>query len=310
MKKKILVTGSAGFLGSNFIRYILKESKEYEVASVDVVKRASLLHTIYSNNNHTFYMGDVCDSHFINNVFEAEKPDIVVHFAFNKTGYVHQNVKSLEIVSYCASRHNVKDFVYISDYSVYGDVNSPAKESDKLDPFGNDALAHVSNENILKSVKAVNGLDYKVLRLCDVVGPRDDFGLIPSIMKSLSNKNYLSVPFDGDAARDYIHVQDACSAIKFLIENGQKNEIYNVSLNWELSYIELTHEVINIVKEISDLDTDGFLMNLNFYNLMCRKRYSSDASKLKDLGWKNSWKFKDSLVKTIAWYDKNKWFLK
>lgn len=304
MKAKILVTGSGGFIGSNFIRTVIN-NYNYNICSIDKVNRSSTLNTIYINKNHDFHIGDICDEHFINIIFEYEKPDFVVNFAGTKNldkDILTNNINGLHNLISAAKKFNVGKFIQISTQEVYGDLKKEGiypKEDSKLNPETLYAVSKLASEDILK----VSGLDYNICRLADTYGQRQGISeMIPHYTISILNDKDVTLDNNGKSIRDNLNIQDLCDGIVKILEKGGNKEIYNIAANQEFSKMEIFYEVSKLVKENNNL--------LKFNNMPEPFRYASDASKLMALGWKPKVKFRDGLSYAVKYYQDNKWLWK
>lgn len=316
-RKKLLITGSTGFIFSNFIRRTLHQKNDYKIVSIDKVLNPKGLHNVYINKSHTFYMGDIADFHFINRVFELEKPDIVLNGAAesfvdasieNASPFIHSNVLGTQVLIDASVKHKVEKFVQVSTDEVYGhltDESAPGwDETAPLNPRNPYSSSKAAGELLLKAAHQTHGLEYNILRSCNNYGPRQlSRNLIPKIIKNILEEKPVPIYGQGKQLREWIYVDDNCSAIQTILNNGTKNEIYNISSGAEFSNIEVFHEICNILERGHSL--------LQFVDERPGHdfRYSLNSNKLKTLGWKPCVKFKDGLKLCINWYLQNKWYL-
>ena len=316
-KQRILCTGSCGFIFSNFVRKLTYENK-YNVVSIDKITRPSLLNNIYINKNHTLHIGDVADEHFINLIFEYERPDIVVHGAAESNvdisikdpnRFIHSNVLGTQVMVNAAIKWGVKKFIQVSTDELGGQLkeNDPLWTEDvPLNPRNPYAASKASAELIVKAASSTFGLDYCITRSCNNFGPwqtTDKF--IPRIIKSIVNKEKIPVYGQGLQMRDWIHVFDNCSAILKVIESGKPGEIYNISANQEFRNIEIVQRICKAMN-VNLEDSINYVPDRLGHDY----RYGIDATKLKNLGWSPTIKFNDGLKMTIDWYLANRYFLK
>jgi dTDP-glucose 4,6-dehydratase len=318
-KTKLLVTGSCGFIFSNFVRHILHNDKKYDVVSIDKVAEPNSLHNIYANKGHMFYVGDIADAHIVNTIFEIEKPDIVVHGAAeskvddsiaNAQPFIMSNVVGTQVMVDASLRYGVKKFIYISTDEVYGQLENDSEDSwteeSELAPRNPYSAAKASGELIVKAASITHGLKYNITRSCNNFGPRQSTkNLIPKIIKCILNDEKVPIYGQGLQLREWIHVFDKCQAILSIIENGEENEVYNISAGWEFTNIEIFHEICtilgkgyNLVEFIEDPRPGHDF------------RYSVDATKLKGLGWAPKYKFKPALKQCVNWFANNQWVFK
>lgn len=315
MKKKVLVTGSAGFVFSNFIRWALRYHKEdYEFVSIDKIALPEGMHNIYANRSHKLHIGDVCDRHFMDIVFQLERPDIVVHGAAegynsiaNADSFVLSNILGTQVIIDKCREYNVQRLMYVSTDEVYGQLSAHGpswKEDASLAPRNPYSASKAAGEFLVKAAHETYGLNYNITRSCNNFGPRQSITkLIPKIIKCIVDETPIPIYGEGAQIREWIHVADNCSAMMQIL-SGPANEVYNISSNYELSNLELVNMVCNIMEGGHSLIT--FVEDMAGHDF----RYSVDNSKLKDLGWKSNFKFQDGLRHTCKWYTKNRWFMR
>jgi dTDP-glucose 4,6-dehydratase len=297
MKKKILCTGSAGFIMSNYIRQSLYKKQPYVFTGIDTCNDTIKLNNVFSNKDHVFYIGDICVQSFLDVIFEIQKPNIVIHAAelstshniINDNELLQTNVLGTKTVLNSCAKYNIEKFLYLSTYQVN---TSPSLY----------AASKLSGEVITKSMCDYYNIPFNILRLPNVYGPRQSKNkLIPSTINKLINNEKVLLQGDGSKVRDWLHVNDICSAINTVLENGDK-DIYEASYKQEFSNLEVVYEICKILKK------DG----VDFYDDKSNEvdRYISDPTDLLNIGWVPENKFKSTLPSTIEWYNSNKWFFK
>lgn len=318
-RKKILITGTGGFVFSNFIRQAFFNKENYCFVSIDKIKKPYAIHNMYIHKDHSFYPGgDISDPHFVNIIFEKERPDIVVHGAAetfvdtsikNATPFVNSNILGTQVVIDACLKWNVEKLVYVSTDEVYGHLeDEDAKswtENTPINPRNPYAVSKASAELLIKAAHNTHGLQYNITRACNNYGPwQDSEKLIPKIIKHIVEENKIGLYGQGLQMRDWMHVFDHCSGIMKVIKDGAPNEIYNISAKQELSNLEVFQRVCNtlntghnLIEFIDDRPGHDF-------------RYSSDSSKIRNLGWSNKFKFNDGIAETCKWYLNNKWFFR
>ena len=315
-KSKILVTGSAGFIFSYFVRHVLRTTKEYNLVSVDKVTRDKGLKTIYINPSHNFYLADVADHHIINRIFEKERPDYVVHGAAEShvddsiagaVPFIHSNVMGTQVITDACVKYGVKKLVYISTDEVYGQLaatDKPWKEDSNLNPRNPYSASKLSGELIVKAAGQTHGLNYNITRSCNNFGPRQSTkNLVPKIIKNIINKEDVPIYGQGSQIREWIHVEDNCEAILKILKAAPSNETYNISTGYEFSNLEMFNEICNIMEDGHQLIK--FVKDREGHDF----RYAIDSSKLRELGWTPSFRFKEALKQVIFWYKGNQWYL-
>lgn len=318
-KRKLLVTGSCGFIAGNFIRDAIHQKSSYDFVSIDRVQNSSLLNNIYIHKSHTFYVGDIADEHFINVIFEYEKPDIVIHMAAlthvdnslkNPNDFIHSNVLGTQVMVNASVKHGVKKFVYTSTDEVLGQLEKSSDplwtENSPTNPRNPYSASKLAGELFVKAAAASFGLNYCITRSSNNYGrgqTPDKF--IPKIIKCILEGKQIPIYGQGSQIRDWLHVSDNCSAIMKIIENGENDNIYNISANQEFSNIEVVQIICNAMGTGHDL-----IQYIEDPRSGHDFRYGIDASKIKLLGWEPKFKFRDGIMHTIDWYLKNRYLLK
>jgi len=317
--KKVLITGTGGFIYSNFVRKSVYEKQPYTFVSIDKVTKTNVLNNIYANKNHKFYIGDVADQHFINVVMELERPDIVLHGAahthvddsiLDPNEFIRSNVLGTQTLLNSCVRWKVEKFIYQSTDEVYGHLTDDSQkswdETAPLNPRNPYAASKAAAELLIQAAYHTYGLPYNIIRSSNNYGPRQSVDkLIPKIIKCIINNEKIPIYGKGSQVRSWIHVQDNCAAVQFIMNNGFENEIYNVGTNQELSNIELLHLLSKVMdKDYTDLLT--FVPDRAGHDF----RYSLDCNKLKSLGWEPTIKLRRGLEITVEWYRNNLWFLR
>jgi dTDP-glucose 4,6-dehydratase len=318
-KLKVLCTGSGGFIASNFVRNAIYEKKPYEFVSIDKVTKSSVLNNIYTNKNHQFYIGDIADEHFVNVIFEYERPDIVLHMAAetfvddslrDPNKFIHSNVLGTQVLVNASIKWGVKNFIYISTDEVYGqlsDENAEAwKEDAAYNPRNPYSASKAAGEFVVRAANSSFGLNYSITRSCNNYGPRQTAEkFIPKVVKCILEGQKIPVYGQGLQIRDWLHVFDNCAAIIKVLESGKNGEIYNISSNQEFTNIEVVQIICNIIGTGHNL-----ISHIQDPRTGHDFRYAVDASKMRSLGWEPQWKFKDGIKQTVEWYLNNKFFIK
>jgi dTDP-glucose 4,6-dehydratase len=318
-KKKILITGSCGFIFGNFVRKVLYSCKDqYEVVSVDKIQN-NAINSIYNNKGHTFHIADIRDQHVMDIIFQFERPDIVIHGAAetfvdtsltDPNAFTSSNVLGTQNIINCCTKFGVQKLIYISTDEVYGQLTSENEaawtEESPMNPRNPYAATKAAGELLVKAAHHSHGLIYNITRSSNNYGPRQYYEkLVPKAIKHIVEGKKIPIYGQGLQIRDWTHVFDNCQAVLTILNNGKDNEIYNISANQELTNIEVIQKICNVMgkgHELIDFIKDPRAGH-DF-------RYSITSDKLKQLGWKPSYKFKDGIVDTVEWYMNNQWFLK
>jgi len=320
--KKLLITGSGGFIFSNFVRYILSPNGEnkskYRVVSIDKCTSPNVLNNIYANSGHKLHIGDIADSHFVDVIFQYERPDIVINAAAesfvdnsinNATPFIDSNVKGTQVLIDASLKYGVERFIQVSSDEIYGHLTSeddpPWDENSPLNPRNPYSASKASAELLVKAAAETHGLKYNITRSCNNYGPRQPRrNLIPVIIANILENKPVPIYGQGLQIRDWLHVQDNCSAVLKIIESAPENERYNISSKQEYTNIEVFQEICNVLGKGYDLLQ--FVEDRKGHDF----RYSITNDKIKALGWKPNWKFKQGLAKTVEWYQNNRWMLR
>lgn len=289
--KKILITGSCGFLAGSLIRKIFFEKLPYQVASIDNLKHINY-NQLYWNRNHVFYLADICDEEILERVFKIEAPDIVIHTAIdtsNSRSLLNTSgIGTINLINQC-KKTNAK-LIFTSTNEVYGpqDWNALPKEDTRKNPTTDLAIAKSYAEDLIIN----SGIKYSIIRFSKLFGPRQNKSeFIPKAIKDPENCEINA----GDIFQ-WCHVFDACSAMIMMCEH---DGIYNVGSNAEL----YTYEVLQKIASLHSLKITPIQKNGG-------NKFSSDFSKLEKLGWERKQQFKNGINSTFEWYMKNQWVFK
>lgn len=311
--KKVLITGSCGFIFGNFLRKVIYEKQPYQLVSADKIN-GNAINSMYWNKNHTFHIADIRDQHVMDIIFQFEQPDIVIHGAAesntNDNSFITSNVLGTQVIINCCLKHKVEKLVYISTDEVYGQLTNESEpswqETAEINPRTPYAASKAAGELLVKAAHQTQGLIYNIARTSSNYGPRQEpHKLIPKAIKSILNGENIPIYEQGLQIRDWTHVYDTCSALLTIISKGNPNEIYNITANQELPNIEVVQKICNTIGNGHELMS--FVSNPHINPDF---RHSMDATKIKGLGWKPNFKFKDGIANTVTWYTSNQWFLK
>ncbi|MFZ7131642.1 MAG: dTDP-glucose 4,6-dehydratase [Eubacteriales bacterium] len=312
---KILVTGGAGFIGSNFIYYLLDKYKDYKIVCLDLLTYAGNLKTLegaLKNKNFSFFKGDITDQDFVFRLFSNEGFDIVVNFAseshvdrsIKDPGiFLKTNILGTQILMDASRAYYVKRFHQISTDEVYGDLplDNPDlffSENDPLMPSSPYSASKAAADLLVLSYYKTFHLSTSISRCSNNYG-RYQFleKLIPLMLSKALKNEFLPIYGKGENIRDWVHVDDHCSAIDLIIHKGKVGEVYNVGSYHERTNIEV---VKMILKELNKPETlIQFVPDRPGHD----KRYAVDSSKIqKELGWQPETMFDDGIKRTIQWY--------
>ncbi|MGW8184849.1 MAG: dTDP-glucose 4,6-dehydratase [Candidatus Moraniibacteriota bacterium] len=311
---KLLVTGGAGFIGSNFIHYILEQYPQDEVINLDALTYAGNLENlkdIENNPNYKFVHGDIMDSLLVEELMGAV--DTVVHFAaeshvdrsiLDSDSFVRTNVNGTLNLLEIAKNNGNKRFHHISTDEVYGSLkkDDPAfNEKTPYDPRSPYSASKASSDHLVRSYYHTHNLPITISNCSNNYGPYQfPEKLIPFFVTSLMEGKKLPVYGTGENIRDWLHVKDHCRAIDKIIRNGKIGETYCIGGNAEKTNLEITHKILELM---------GFDENYIEY-VADRKghdmRYAVDFTKIKnELGWEPLISFEDGIKETVQWYKNN-----
>ena len=311
---KLLVTGGCGFIGSNFIRYMLEKYPDYQIVNLDKLTYAgnpANLKDIENNPNYSFVKGDICDPVIVNEVMKTA--DQVVHFAAEShvdrsiedgSVFVMTNVLGTNTLLQSALANNIKKFIHISTDEVYGStMEGSFTETDNLEPSSPYSSSKAGSDLLAKSYYTTYGLAVCITRCTNNFGPYQyPEKLIPFFISRLMEGKKIPVYGTGLNIRDWIHVEDHCSAVDFVLHNGSNGEIYNIDGGNELTNLEITHLLLKMLgKDESSIEYVEDRKGHDF-------RYSLDGSKLEKMGWKPQYDFDTALEQTVRWYVENRWW--
>lgn len=315
----ILVTGGAGFIGSNFIYYMLDKYNDYRIVCLDKLTYAGNLSTLkkaLENPNFRFVKGDIADREFVFNLFEEEKFDVVVNFAaeshvdrsIEDPGiFLKTNVMGTQVLMDASREFGVKRFHQVSTDEVYGDL--PLDRPDLF--FTEETPIHTSSPySASKAAADLLALAYyrtyklplTISRCSNNYGPYHfPEKLIPLMIIRALNDQSLPVYGDGKNVRDWLYVEDHCSAIDMIIHNGKVGEVYNIGGHNERTNLEVVKTILKELGKSEKLIT--YVKDRPGHDL----RYAIDPTKIKnELGWEPKTRFEDGIKKTIKWYLDNK----
>lgn len=315
----IIVTGGAGFIGSNFVYHMLNKYPDYRIVCIDCLTYAGNLSTLkeaLENTNFKFYKTDICDRKAINKIFDDENPDIVVNFAAES--HVDRSIEDPEIflktnilgtqvmMDACRAHGNVR-YHQVSTDEVYGDL--PLDRPDLF--FTENTPIHTSSpyssskagaDLLVLAYYRTFGLPVTISRCSNNYGPYHfPEKLIPLMIANALADKPLPVYGNGLNVRDWLYVEDHCKAIDLIIHKGKIGEVYNVGGHNEMTNIDIVKLICKELGKPESLIT--YVSDRKGHDM----RYAIDPTKIhNELGWLPETKFKDGIKKTIQWYLDNK----
>lgn len=311
----VIVTGGAGFIGSNFIFYMLKEHPAYRIVCLDKLTYAGNLLTlshVINAHNFRFIMADICDRAAVYSVFEQEKPDIIVNFAAEShvdrsindpEVFLRTNILGTEVLMDACLKYGIQRFHQISTDEVYGDISPQSKlkyctEESALHPSSPYSSSKAGADLLVLSYYRTYGLPVTISRCSNNYGPYQfPEKLIPLMITNALKDKPLPVYGNGKNIRDWLYVTDHCKAVDLIIHNGSVGEIYNVGGHNEMSNIDIVRLICKELHKPESLIT--FVKDRKGHD-MC---YAADATKIKnELGWSPETDFSRGFKRTIRWY--------
>lgn len=312
---KLLITGGAGFIGSNFIKYFLKQYSDCFILNLDKLTYAGNLENlkaVENDDNYIFIKGSICNKELLDYVLSKYCIDSVINFAaeshvdrsiLGPEIFVETNVKGTQILLDMARNYNVKKFVQISTDEVYGELGGTGyfTEETPLAPNSPYSASKASADMLCRAYFKTFGLPVVITRCSNNYGPYQfPEKLVPLMIYKASNNEKLPVYGDGTNVRDWIHVFDHCKAIDTVLRKGKAGEVYNIGGNSERQNIEIVRLIIDELGKSEDLIQ--FVKDRPGHD----KRYAIDISKIKrELGWEPEYSFEEGIEETIEWYLEN-----
>ncbi|MCK5706145.1 MAG: dTDP-glucose 4,6-dehydratase [Candidatus Aureabacteria bacterium] len=311
--KNYLVTGGLGFIGSNFVRYILTEDETVKVINLDKMTYAGNpenLKDIEHNENYSFVKGDICDRDLVEKIFSDQKIDVVINFAAEShvdrsiedaAGFIKTDIEGVWNLLEKSKKYGVERFIQISTDEVYGTIaKGSSDESYPLLPSNPYSASKAGGDRLAYSYFVTHKIPVIVTRASNNYGcyqyPEK---MIPLFITNALEGQKLPVYGDGKQMRDWLNVIDHCDAIRFIIENGVPGETYNIAGNCEKMNIDVTEKILEILGLEKDLMS--FIEDRPGHD----RRYSLNADKLSLLGWKPKKQFHSALEETVLWYKNN-----
>ena len=315
----IIVTGGAGFIGSNFIFHMLKKYQEYRIICLDKLTYAGNLSTLKSvmdNPQFRFVKADICDREAVQQLFEEEHPDIVVNFAAEShvdrsiedpDVFLRTNIMGTANLMNACRKYGITRYHQVSTDEVYGDL--PLDRPDLL--FTEETPIHTSSpyssskagaDLLVMAYYRTYGLPCTISRCSNNYGPYHfPEKLIPLMIANALNEKPLPVYGTGENVRDWLYVEDHCKAIDLIIHKGRVGEVYNIGGHNEMKNIDIVKLICAKLGKSEDLIT--YVTDRKGHDL----RYAIDPTKIhNELGWLPETRFADGIDKTIDWYLHNK----
>ncbi len=319
--KNILVTGGAGFIGSNFLKYLLldKNAKDLDIINLDLLTYSGNLDNLIDidgYSNYSFIKGDICDSELVSRIIIENKIDAIINFAaeshvdrsiIDSTPFLHTNVGGTLCLLDNARKYGIKKFLQISTDEVYGSLGAKGsfKEDSLVKPNSPYSASKAAADHFVMSYYKTFDLPVLITRCSNNYGPNQfPEKLIPLMILNAMEDKKLPVYGKGLNVRDWIYVSDHCRAIWEVFNNGKFGQVYNIGGNSEMTNLQVIDNILHIMGKDNSLIE--FVTDRPGHDL----RYAMDISKIsKELGWSPSVSFSDGIKKTVDWYiDNSLWY--
>jgi dTDP-glucose 4,6-dehydratase len=313
---KILVTGGAGFIGSNFIRLVLRTTEAHSLVNLDALTYAGNLENLREVSGHKrykFVKGDVRDRELLKKIFAAEKIEAVVNFAAEShvdrsietpAAFLDTNVTGAAALLDAAREAGARLFLQISTDEVYGSLGPEGRFTEKspLAPNSPYSASKAAADLLARSYFKTYGLPVVITRSSNNYGPfQFPEKVIPLFITNAMEDKPLPLYGDGEQRRDWVHVEDNCRGILLALEEGRPGEVYNIGGNSELANIEMARMVLDLLEKPHRLITH--VTDRPGHD----RRYALDSARIEaELGFDRDYSFEQGLARTVQWYRKNR----
>ena len=314
--KNLLITGGAGFIGSNFARYILQKYPAYRVVVYDKLTYAGNLDNlkdIAGDPRYAFVEGDICDATRVRDALGDHKVDTIVNFAaethvdrsiIEPDAFIKTDVYGTYVLLEAARSLGLERYHQVSTDEVYGAVlEGSSKETDPLQPRSPYSASKAGGDLLAHSYHVTYGVPVTITRGANNIGPYQyPEKAVPLFVTNAIDDLPLPIYGDGHQMRDYQYVLDHCEGIDLVLHKGSLGEIYNVGTGVETRNIEMARLLLKLLGKPDSLIR--FVADRPGHD----RRYSLDCSKLRALGWRSRHTFEQALEKTVRWYAENEWW--
>jgi dTDP-glucose 4,6-dehydratase len=309
---KILVTGGAGFIGSSFVRYVLRTQPGVEIVNYDLLTYAGNLRNleeVASDSRYSFVRGDIADNDSVRAVFEAHRVDAVVNFAAethvdrsieDSTPFVRSNIVGTQCLLDNARRSRISRFVQISTDEVYGSLGAEGafREDTPIDPSSPYSASKAGADMLVQSYFRTHKFPIVITRCTNNYGPfQFPEKLIPVLISNAMNDRSLPIYGDGLNVREWIFADEHSRAVWLALTRGRDGEVYNIGSGQEKTNLEVVRAVLKLLGKPESLIT--YVKDRPGHD----RRYAMDCSKIRrEWGWQSEMDFSEGLAQTIAWY--------
>ena len=315
----VLVTGGAGFIGSNFLRYMVNKYPNYDFINLDALTYCGNLENlkdIEEKDNYSFVKGNVCDRELVNGI--VENVDYIVHFAaeshvdrsIEDPGiFIKSNILGTQTLLDASKKNDIRKFLQVSTDEVYGSLGPEGYFTEQTPLQANSpySASKAGADLMVRAYHNTFDLPVNITRCSNNYGPYQfPEKLIPLMISNAIENKELPVYGDGKNIRDWLHVYDHCTGIDLVLHKGKAGEVYNIGGHNERANIDIVKLILN------ELDKPESLIKFVSDRLGHDRRYAIDSSKIRrDLGWRPKYTFEDGIIETIHWYlDNQDWISK
>lgn len=328
LHRKVLVTGGAGFIGSNFIQYFLNNNPNCDIINLDKLTYAgdpANIKEVRDHEQYEFVQGDICDEQLVGELFKNHNVSSVIHFAAEShvdnsiespNNFIKTNIEGTFVLLEAArnywtnsrSSNQINRFHHISTDEVYGSLGEEGYFSERSPYAPNSpySASKAASDLLVRSYHKTYGMDTIITNCSNNYGPKQhDEKLIPTIIRKAISNESIPIYGDGSNIRDWIYVLDHCKALDLAFHNGKSGETYVIGGDNECTNLYLANTVCELLDELNPKEMGSYLDQISFVKDRPGHdfRYALDSSKIKNsLGWKPEGNFKSGLAATVKWY--------
>lgn len=314
--KNVLVTGGAGFIGSNFVHHLLETPPDYQVVVFDKLTYAGNLDNlkdVESNMHYTFVQGDICNAEAVDHVMSQYEIDTIVNFAadthvdrslMDPGTFIQTDVYGTYVLLEAAKKFGVERYHQVSTDEVYGEVlEGRSKEEDRLHTRSPYSASKAGGDLMCLAYFTSFDVPVTITRGSNNIGPYQyPEKVVPLFITNAIDEVPLPLYGDGSQMRDYQYVRDHCEGIDAVLQRGELGEVYNLGTGVETRNVDMAHLILKLLGKPESLiqpitDRPGH-----------DRRYALDCRKIETLGWRSRHSFEDAMEKTVRWYVDNEWW--